>query len=110
MYIVLSGTQPWLGEFEDESQLVFEGDVWMSKSTEVQDVIRGMLRADPANRMSSQEVMTHLIISAERWHILVVTVLSGPVSLRVPLCCIQTEPQLVFAATKLAPSHLVCMV
>ena len=64
MYIVLSGTQPWLGEFEDESQLVFEGDVWMSKSTEVQEVIRGMLRADPANRMSSQEVMSHFTISA----------------------------------------------
>lgn len=73
LYTLLSGKAPFIANNEDElrehitkSEINFSGKIWQDVSPAAKQLIEGMLKKDPAHRLTSKEILSHPWIKGEQ--------------------------------------------
>ncbi|OMJ90472.1 hypothetical protein SteCoe_7174 [Stentor coeruleus] len=66
MYIILSGSPPFVGKSENEvisnitiGNVTFTGSIWKNISSQAKDLITGLLRLNPDERLTPQQALDH---------------------------------------------------
>ncbi|XP_069824123.1 serine/threonine-protein kinase 33 [Dendropsophus ebraccatus] len=72
MYMLLSGDPPFMGSSEEKlfehikrGDLIFSSAVWQSVSEAAKDVLQKLLRVDPADRITANELLDHPWITGD---------------------------------------------